>query len=322
MFIAKQFSKDLNLKHSHVEVTEDNFVNAIENIVNCLEIPICNQNLPAYYLTAKFLSDNGKTITFSGDGGDETFSGYPRHIIWLQCLILLKNDVERLNKLIEKKFGLQDFDIKDYNQNDKFYIILYFVFSFGSLEKYYSLKKINDFSFFEKINYLKKSLPNFEILPDVLDSVLYCERFLQLSQDFLLRGDKIGMAFSMEARFPILSNKIQKYCSNISINEKIVSGRMKEIIRRSYEKILPLYILNKKKTGWSAPTENWFNKKGKLNHFIMDNLNSQRAKSINEVFNFKNWIKEPNITLVGNNKKQFYAVLYLVLWIKKFNVVL
>ena len=94
LFIAKQFSKDLNLKHSHVEVTEDNFVNAIENIVNCLEIPICNQNLPAYYLTAKFLSDNGKTITFSGDGGDETFSGYPRHIIWLQCLILLKNDVE------------------------------------------------------------------------------------------------------------------------------------------------------------------------------------------------------------------------------------
>ena len=61
-FIAKDFTKEKNQKHFTINVNENNFVNSIDNLVKCLEVPVCNQNLPAYYLAASFLNRKNKII--------------------------------------------------------------------------------------------------------------------------------------------------------------------------------------------------------------------------------------------------------------------
>ena len=46
---------------------------------------------------------------------------------------------------------------------------------------------------------------------DKLNDFLYVESLNALAEDFLVRNDKLGMAFSMEGRFPILNKRLRDY---------------------------------------------------------------------------------------------------------------
>ena len=49
-------------------------------------------------------------------------------------------------------------------------------------------------------------LPKGKLTGDPLNDFMYIECLQVLSEDFLIRNDKLGMAFSMEARFPMMCN--------------------------------------------------------------------------------------------------------------------
>ena len=62
----------------------------------------------------------------------------------------------------------------------------------------------------------------------------------------------------MEGRFPWASKRLMKYCMNIKPKEKIKLGQ-KGITKKAYANILPEFILNKSKTGWTSPIQQWRN---------------------------------------------------------------
>ena len=45
---------------------------------------------------------------------------------------------------------------------------------------------------------------------------MYIESLNALAEDFLVRNDKLGMAFSMEGRFPILNKRLRDYVRSIA----------------------------------------------------------------------------------------------------------
>ena len=49
-----------------------------------------------------------------------------------------------------------------------------------------------------------------------------------------------------------------QYCMNINPKEKIKLGQ-KGITKIAYKNILPKFILNKSKTGWTSPIQQWRN---------------------------------------------------------------
>jgi asparagine synthase (glutamine-hydrolysing) len=75
--------------------------------------------------------------------------------------------------------------------------------------------------------------------------------------DYFRRNDRFGMHFSMEGRFPWASKRLMNYCMNINPEIKLKAGQ-KGIVRSAYSDLLPGYILDKQKTGWSAPVQEWF----------------------------------------------------------------
>ena len=58
-----------------------------------------------------------------------------------------------------------------------------------------------------------KWLPPNQLQKDDLNDFLFIESLNALAEDFLVRNDKLGMAFSMEARFPILNKRLRDYAS-------------------------------------------------------------------------------------------------------------
>ena len=79
------------------------------------------------------------------------------------------------------------------------------------------------------------------------------------SEDYFRRNDRFGMKYSMEGRFPFASKLIMNYAMNIHSKYKFgfTDKEMKLMSRKSYQNILPNYIINKSKTGWTAPINLW-----------------------------------------------------------------
>ena len=48
-----------------------------------------------------------------------------------------------------------------------------------------------------------------------------------------------------------------QYCLDIKSEHKFIGNNMKALVKKTYEKDLPAYLLYKEKTGWTVPIGYW-----------------------------------------------------------------
>ncbi len=226
--VAKKFSKTLKLNHQEVKITPNIISDYWNDTIRFMEEPRYNWNLPMYYYTNKFLSQNKIVVTMSGDIGDELYGGYANYF--------------RIKNIINKPKTWDEF------------IRLW-------MRKFASPIKLNvNFGNEDLHEILKESLPEEIWNPDdIANSAMALDCITVVSEDFFTRNDKFGMAFSMEGRFPLASKKYMEYCLSINSDYKFGANfnQTKLPVKISYKDTLPDYILNKEKTGWSVPISVW-----------------------------------------------------------------
>ena len=112
----------------------------------------------------------------------------------------------------------------------------------------------------ELAEYLIKNLPEELYNPkDPVNSYMALDCVTQVPEEFFIRNDTYGMAFSMEGRFPLATKKFMKYALSIPSKEKIGRNKSdtKMMSKKAYAEIFPTEIVNKHKTGWTAPVKGW-----------------------------------------------------------------
>jgi asparagine synthetase B (glutamine-hydrolysing) len=109
----------------------------------------------------------------------------------------------------------------------------------------------------------------------------------QVPEEFLNRNDSYGMAYSMEGRFPLASKQFMQYCLNIKSEHKFLGNDMKSLVKKTYNKELPEYLLYKQKTGWTVPIGYW--------------LKDEVDEKLNEVYDKA--IGKDRMKLVGRSQK-------------------
>ena len=118
----------------------------------------------------------------------------------------------------------------------------------------------------EQIEYMDSWLPRGGLTGDLLNDFMYAERLHTLAEDFLVRNDKLGMAFGMEARFPMLCRPFLSLACAVPGSRKssyLKSAgpdwdlKNKHLLRLAYKGVLPAEVTDKPKTGWRAPTDDW-----------------------------------------------------------------
>lgn len=234
--IAARYAANLGVNYRELLITPQDFCNAVESCIKALEEPRSNPNVPAYYLLNKFVSENNIIVTLSGDGGDEAFGGYKHHLNYKKC----NSKYEYILELIKNRSL--------------------------NLDKY-----LNPYIW----DYLVEYLPNKE-LPCYINTNLWYESYCHLPEDYLIRNDKLGMNFSMEARFPFTSRRLKNYVLGIPGKEKFdftktgLTKPFKILLKKAYKGILPDYILEKEKSGWSIPKR-----------YYLDYLKKHRELKIN-----------------------------------------
>jgi asparagine synthase (glutamine-hydrolysing) len=92
---------------------------------------------------------------------------------------------------------------------------------------------------------------------DPLRRESFCDIATWLSEDLLMKADKMTMANSLEGRAPYLSPAVAEAAFNLPAQDKIAGGTVKVLLRAAAKNHLPRSILTRCKQGWVLPMEKW-----------------------------------------------------------------
>lgn len=105
--------------------------------------------------------------------------------------------------------------------------------------------------------YLRQPLPGVE--PSArLDRLLRLDTLTYLPEDLLVKLDRATMAYSLEARSPLLDQELVAFAARLPVTRKRQAGDGKVLLRSIAAKMLPEAIVNRPKKGFSVPIDAWF----------------------------------------------------------------
>ncbi|BAH77770.1 asparagine synthase (glutamine-hydrolyzing) [Solidesulfovibrio magneticus] len=92
---------------------------------------------------------------------------------------------------------------------------------------------------------------------DLVDRTLEFYTRLYLQDDILVKTDRAGMMFSLEARAPFLDIELVDYVRALPASLKFRRGTTKYILKKALEPVLPRDIIYRKKQGFGVPIGRW-----------------------------------------------------------------
>ena len=224
---ALKLAQQFGFNHKVVTMTPKILTDMWDESIYYMEQPVYNPSMVMYYYTNKVLSEDGIVVTLAGDMGDEVLGGYPKY--WK----LRNRNVSTWTGLIEAWMNRIKRPIQVTNTP----------VSREDLQAYF-----------------EKTFPQ-ELFDtkDPVNSYMALDCVTQVPEEFFIRNDTYGMAFSMEGRFPLATKKFMRYALSIGSAEKIGihKHQTKLLSKKAYKDIFPKDIVNKHKTGWTAPVKGW-----------------------------------------------------------------
>ena len=249
--MAKMLAEDCGYNHTEVTINPNIYEEYWDKSIFSFEQIIRSPSLPANIYTNEIMRKDNVKVTMAGDLGDELLCGYPRHRRFLMNIKQGKLKVKSWKDICRYLvLGQKPTASVNKNKYSKEEVLEEFVKTFGA-EMYNPADPLNSFC--------------------CLELATICP------EEFLIRNDKFGMAYGMEGRYPLASKIFMKYCMSMHSSHKLSQFftkkftddkyALKNMSRTAYKKHLPEYIINKTKTGWTAPMAYWMNVDPKLKTF-------------------------------------------------------
>lgn len=208
------------------------------------------------------------SVTMSGDGGDELFGGYNRHVVASKLARAL-----RLPKLFRTIVGsgIHAASTRPIisNPNSIVWRIagsvrhptvkslkLARIASANSFEDAYWRLRRNADAAFVTIPNFSESLETIEDL-EPAELMMYWDTTSYLPSDIFPKVDRATMRWSLEGREPLLDHRLLEFAWQLPLNLKIRGGKGKWILRRLLEQYVPPSLFERPKAGFGVPVGRW-----------------------------------------------------------------
>ncbi len=322
---ANHLAKLFGAIHEFMIVSPEDYIKYYERYMWDLEEPVGNETAAAFYFVSKITSEHVK-VALTGQGADEPWGGYHRHLgaklssFYCKIPVSITNPIAAMVSRIPGRFELIKRGVLSLNETDML-TRLSKIYSFFSSEmklhlfsgplKIYTDEKINSTK--EALRWLQSDVEHL----DPLTQILYVDTRSNLPDDLLMVADKMAMANSLEARVPFLDYRLVEFIETLPPKLRIKGFTGKYLHKKAVEKWLPKEMIYRKKKGFANPIENWF--RTKMRNFIDECLLSNNS-GVSLYFD-QNYIREILIR-DRNGKDQFRRHIYLLvsfeLWYRSF----
>ena len=258
---ARLAARHFNSDYHEVVVTSKMFFDFLPKAIWHQDEPIGEPaSVPLYY-TCKLARQRGITVLLSGEGADELFAGYNRHLgetmstYYGHLPDTLHRALERLLTALPRvpllRKGHRSMAQRDWWDRYQGWHTVFSPDLKAQMLNGQSHKVAESFGdAFDRYRSSVMQLSN-------LDRVLWLDLKVWLPDDLLMKKDKMGMATSIEARVPFLDHRFADLMFNVPASMKVKRMTGKYIFKKSMERLLPKEIIYRKKAGFPTPIGKW-----------------------------------------------------------------
>lgn len=272
---ARAVAEHLGATHTELYVTPEDVMQVIPQLPTIADEPLADQSQIPTFLVSR-LARQAVTVSLSGDGGDELFGGYERHIyagkIW--------DIIRRLPRASRRgaaalMLGCSPAMLKRFfslaGRRAAGGGILHIAHKLHKTARLLSADSQQDLyvrfssNWFdpERVlpGYVSGGLPNFSHgWPDVgaiQRKFMLADLTHYLPDTILVKLDKASMAVSLESRAPFLDHRLIELSMKLPSSVLIREGKGKWILREILTRYLPREMVDRPKAGFSMPIGRW-----------------------------------------------------------------
>jgi asparagine synthase (glutamine-hydrolysing) len=274
-------------EHHETTISAAQFAEFLPGYIWHMEEPVCEPPAVALYYVSKLAKEFVKVL-ISGEGGDEAFGGYSnyRNILWFERLKrfpppirqLLTAGLSLLSHLVWPgssaksthflRSRLEDSYLGRTSHPARFFNKQWAQFYSSDFAQTVD-KKFSSQAATKHLRNAQHAGP--------LGKMLYVDTKTWLPDDLLIKADKMTMANSIELRVPLLDHKILEFAASLPQNLKVRGFTTKYIAKKTLRGLVPREILDRKKTGFPVPYEDWLRQD--LKDWVHDLLLDSRASA-------------------------------------------
>ena len=259
----------------------------------------------------------------SGEGSDELFGGYN-----IYCEPLEHTSFNKIPMPIRRMLGNFAERYLPRGMKGRGFLMRHG----KTLEERYFANATNIFTEREANRILKKgckpgiqkvTAPLYERVKDK-DSVTkmqYVDMHLWLVHDILMKGDKMGMANSLEVRVPFLDKKVLELAQTLPLHYKVRAPKTKVALRGAAEKVIRSKTAEKKKLGFPIPIRVWLKEDAYYNR-VKEMFLSDAAKKFFDTELLVKMLDEHKHAKHANektdNSRKIWTVYIFLVWYDRF----
>lgn len=255
---AKEFAASINMKNDAKVITPEEYWDRLSDIQYYMDEPVADPAAIALFFLSEEASKKVKVV-LSGEGSDELFGGYN-----IYCEPMEHTSFNRIPLFLRRLLGKFAEYCLPRGMKGRGFLMRHG----KTLEERYFANATNIFTEREADKLLKKGCrPGIQRVTkplyakvadkDPVTKMQYVDLHLWLVHDILMKGDKMGMANSLEVRVPFLDKKVMELAETLPLNYKVRAPKTKVALRGAAEKVIRSKTAEKKKLGFPIPIRVW-----------------------------------------------------------------
>jgi asparagine synthase (glutamine-hydrolysing) len=293
---ARAVAAHLGTDHTELYVTPAEAMAVIPSLPQLYDEPFADSSQIATALVSD-LARRHVTVSLSGDGGDELFAGYSRHLYQYRLSQTIGRLPRRLRALCAD--GLQALPERSWDRllagidpllprsarqrhpGDKLHKLAGVLTSDSAQDTYLRLLSLwpDPASLVLGGREPLTLAADPALQPDLDDDtarILYLDAATYLPDDILVKLDRASMSRSLEARVPLLDHRLVEFSWRVPLSLKIRGGAGKWVLRRLLAEYVPPALTERPKTGFEVPLGDWL--RGPLRPWAEELLDERRLR--------------------------------------------
>ena len=291
---AESIAKKLDLNLNILTFSEKEMQNTYNEVLDHIDIPLSDISLLPTSLVFKEVAKHAKVV-LSGEGGDELFGGYLRHLTLRAGQY--GHDSVSIASWIKASYPTMRYAYPVFSRLQNIIDVLMKDISGLYIDQAAVIYQPNQYNDTKK--YLKSFIQNHSIAKSIPPS-LFFDLILYLPNILLVKNDRMSMMHSVEARVPFLDKNFFYAAQSLDISQRQpTKNQNKEILKKVLSKYLPEELVYRGKKGFGFSKDMLLSEK-----IIQDFYNAVKFHESNSTL-----FAWDRLNLPKSNNQKFYRLL-------------